>query len=131
MLRIQTPLPEDLEALVRNTIGCCITVHRELGPGLIEGIYCKAICRELAAANIPYERQRRIAVTYRGEYLCDQWLDFVVGNQLVLEIKSVEQLVPVHHSQLLNYMHLAGLRVGLLINFNVVVLKDGIRRKVL
>ena len=68
-------------------------------------------------------------MTYRGEYLCDQWLDFVVGNQLVLEIKSVEQLVPVHHSQLLNYMHLAGLRVGLLINFNVVVLKDGIRRK--
>ena len=131
MLRIPTPLPEHLETLVRDTIGCCITVHRELGPGLIEGIYSKAICRELRVANIPYERQKRISVNYRGEYLCDQWLDFVVGDQLVVEIKSVEQLVPVRHSQLQNYMRLAGLRVGLLINFNVVVLKDGIKRKVL
>jgi GxxExxY protein len=131
MLRVPTSLPEDLEKLTHDTIGCCILVHRELGPGLIEGIYSKAICRELRAANIPYERQKRVSVSYRGEFLCDQWLDFVVGDQLVLEIKSVEQLVPVHHSQLLNYMRLAGMRVGLLINFNVVVLKDGIRRKIL
>ncbi|HKO56555.1 MAG TPA: GxxExxY protein, partial [Thermoanaerobaculia bacterium] len=65
------------------------------------------------------------------EYLCDQWLDFVIGERLVLEIKSVEQLAPVHHAQLLNYMRLAGVRLGLLMNFNVVVLKDGIRRKIL
>jgi len=131
MLRIQTPLPEDLEALVRNTIGCCITVHRELGPGLIEGIYSKAICRELRAANIPYERQKRVSVSYRGEFLCDQWLDFVIDRRLVLEIKSVEHLAPVHDAQLLNYMRLAEARVGLLINFNVLVLKDGIKRKIL
>ena len=131
MLRIATPLPEDLEKLTHDTIGCCIAVHRELGPGLIEGIYSKALCRELKVANIPFERQRRVAVSYRSEYLCDQWLDFVIDERLVLEIKSVESLIPVHHAQLLNYMRLAGARVGLLINFNVVVLKDGIKRKVL
>ena len=131
MLRILTTLPEALEKLVHDTIGCCITVHRELGPGLIEGIYSKALCRELKAANIPFEQQRRVCVTYRGEYLCDQWLDFVIDDRLVLEIKSVDCLAPVHHAQLLNYMRLAGVQVGLLINFNVVVLKDGIRRKIL
>jgi GxxExxY protein len=131
MLRIQTSLPDELEKLTHDTIGCCLAVHRELGPGLIEGIYSKAICRELKVANIPYERQKRVSVTYRGEFLCDQWLDFVIAEQLVLEIKSVEHLAPVHDAQLLNYMRLAGVRVGLLMNFNVAVLKDAIRRKVL
>ena len=131
MLRVPTPLPEDLEQVTHDTIGCCIAVHREFGPGLIEKIYSKALCLELKAANIPYEQQRRIAVAYRGQYLCDQWLDFVIDNRLVLEIKSVECLAPVHDAQLLNYMRLAGVKVGLLINFNVVVLKDGIKRKVL
>jgi GxxExxY protein len=131
MLRIPTPLPEEIERLTHDTIGCCIAVHRELGPGLIEGIYSRAICRELKVANLAYERQKRVAVTYRGEYLCDQWLDFVIADQLVLEIKSVEHLAPVHDAQLLNYMRLAGVRVGLLMNFNVVVLKDGIKRKIL
>jgi GxxExxY protein len=131
MLRMSTPLPEDLEKLTHGTIGCCLAVHRELGPGLIEGIYSKAICRELKVADIPYERQKRVSVSYRGEFLCDQWLDFIIDGRLVLEIKSVEQLAPVHHAQLLNYMRLAGVRVGLLMNFNVLVLKDGIKRKVL
>jgi len=131
MLTIPTPLSDDLEELVRKTIGCCIAVHRELGPGLLEVIYSKAIGKELAAAGIAYEREKKYSVMYRGEHLCDQWLDFVVAEQLVLEVKSVEQLNPVHHSQLLNYMRLARVRVGLLLNFNVVVLKDGIRRKIL
>jgi GxxExxY protein len=131
MLRIPTPLPDDLEQLTHDTIGCCISLHRALGPGLIEGIYSKAICRELKVANIPYERQKRVSVSYRGEFLCDQWLDFVIDGRLVLEIKSVEHLAPVHNAQLLNYMRLAGVRVGLLINFNVLVLRDGIKRKIL
>jgi GxxExxY protein len=131
MLRISTPLSEDLETLVHDTIGCCIAVHRELGPGLLEAIYSKAICRELTAAGIHFEREKRYPVMYRGELLCEQCLDFVVADQLVLEIKSVEHLVPLHHSQLLNYMRVAHLRVGLLINFNVAVLRDGVRRKVL
>jgi len=70
-------------------------------------------------------------VSYRGEFLCDQWLDFVIDGRLVLEIKSVEHLAPVHDAQLLNYMRRAEARVGLLINFNVLVLKDGIKRKIL
>jgi GxxExxY protein len=131
MLRIATPLPDDLETLVHDTIGCCITVHRELGAGLLENIYSKAIGLELTAANIGFERERLYPVMYRGQLLCEQRLDFVVANRLVLEIKSVEQLAALHHAQLLNYMRIAHLRVGLLMNFNVAVLRDGIRRKVL
>ena len=131
MLRISTPLSDELETLVHDTIGCCIAVHRELGPGLLENIYSKAICLELTAAGIHFERERRYPVMYRGELLCEQCLDFVVGDQLVLEIKSVEQLAALHHAQLLNYMRVAHLRVGLLMNFNVAVLRDGVRRKVL
>lgn len=131
MLRIPTSLPDDLEAVVHDTIGCCIAVHRELGPGLLEKIYSKAVCLELTAAGIQFEREKRYPVMYRGELLCEQWLDFVVGGSIVLEIKSVEQLVPVHHSQLLNYMRVSRLRVGLLMNFNVAVLRDGMNRKVL
>ncbi len=131
MLRIPSPLPDDLERLVHDTIGCCIAVHRALGPGLLETIYSRAICLELTAAGIAFERERTYPVMYRGELLCEQRLDFVVGGELVLEIKSVEHLVPLHHSQLLNYMRVAHLRVGLLMNFNVVVLRDGLKRKVL
>ncbi len=131
MLRIPSPLPDDLETLVHDTIGCCIAVHRALGPGLLETIYSRAICLELTAAGIAFERERTYPVMYRGELLCEQRLDFVVGGELVLEIKSVEHLVPLHHSQLLNYMRVAHLRVGLLMNFNVVVLRDGLKRKVL
>lgn len=131
MLRIPSPLPDDLETLIHDTIGCCIAVHRALGPGLLETIYSRAICLELSAAGIAFEREKTYAVMYRGELLCEQRLDFVVGGEIVLEIKSVEHLVPLHHSQLLNYMRVAHLRVGLLMNFNVVVLRDGLKRKVL
>ena len=131
MLRIPTPLSEELEALVYNVIGCCIAVHRALGPGLLEATYRRAICLELTAAGIPFEREKTIPVTYREELLCEHRLDFVVGGAVILEIKSVEHLVPVHDSQLLNYMRIAHIRVGLLMNFNVVVLQDGIKRKIL
>ncbi len=131
MLRVPTPLPNDLETLVHDTIGCCIAVHRELGPGFVERIYSKAVELELTTAGIPFEREKRYPVLYRGQFLCDHWLDFVIADSVVLEIKSVEQLAPVHHSQLLNYMRVSRMRVGLLMNFNVGVLKDGINRKVL
>ena len=116
---------------MHDTIGCCIAVHRALGPGLLERIYCRAVCVELTAAGITFEREKRDPVWYRGELLCEQSLDFVVGNQIVLEIKSIEQLAPVHHAQILNCMRVAHLRAGLLMNFNVVVLPDGMIRKVL
>ena len=131
MLNVQSPLSDDVEQLMHDTIGCCITVHRELGPGLFEKIYSRAACLELKAAGISFEREKRYQVRYRGELLGDQYLDIVVGNQIVLEIKSVDRFAPVHHRQILNYMRIAGLRAGLLMNFNVVVLPDGMSRKVL
>ena len=131
MLRVESPLPDEVETLVRETIGCCITVHRTLGPGLLETIYSRAIALELGAAGIAFERERTYPVTYRGELLCEQRLDFVVGGSIVVEIKSVEHLTTLHDAQLLNYMRVAHLRIGLLMNFNVAVLRDGLKRKVL
>jgi GxxExxY protein len=131
MLKVQSPLAADVEQLMHDTIGCCITVHRALGPGLFERIYSRAVCLELTAAGISFEREKRYQVRYRGELLSEHNLDFVVGNQIVLEIKSVDQFAPIHHKQILNYMRIARLPAGLLMNFNVVVLPDGMSRKVL
>ncbi len=131
MLRVPSTLPAELETLIQKTIGCCIAVHRELGPGLLEMIYARAVCLELDAEGIPFEPERHYPVMYRGQLLCHQRLDLVVAGQLVLEIKSVERLSPVHHAQLLNYLHVSKLRAGILLNFNVAVLKDGLRRIVL
>ena len=130
MLTVQSPLPPETESMIHDTIGCCIAVHRALGPGLLEVIYSRAIGLELTAAGIAFEREKAYPVTYRGELLCEQHLDFVVGRAIVLEIKSVELLAPVHHAQLLSYMRVSRLRVGLLMNFNVAVLRDGLVRKV-
>jgi GxxExxY protein len=124
-------LSDEIEDLITRTIGCCITVHRELGAGLPEHAYAKALGLELKAAQLSFEREKRVPLEYRGEFLCDVFLDFVVGGSLVLEIKSVEHLAPIHHSQTLNYMRVSRIRVGLLVNFNVPVLKEGIRRKLL
>ena len=127
---VYSPLPPETETMIHDTIGCCIAVHRALGPGLLEMIYSRAIGLELTAAGIQFEREKVYPVIYRGELLCEQHLDFVVGKAIVLEIKSVELLASVHHAQLLNYMRVASLRAGLLVNFNVAVLKDGLARKV-
>ena len=131
MLKVSSPLTDEVEQLMHETIGCGIRVHRELGPGLFERIYSRALCLELTAAGITFEREKRYQVRYRGELLSEQLLDFVVGHQVVLEIKSVDQFAPIHHKQILNYMRVAGLRAGLLMNFNVTILPDGISRKVL
>src|SRR4051812_49422109 len=131
MLRIASSLPAEVEQLVTRVIGCCIAVHRCLVPGLIESIYSRALCIELATAAIPFEREVQIPVRYREEFLCVQRLDIVVAGQIVLEVKSVDRLAPVHHAQLLSYMRVANLRIGLLVNFNVPVLQDGLKRMVL
>ena len=128
MLRIPTPLAEDLEDLVHATIGCCITVHRTLGPGLLEPTYSKAVAIEFEENRIPFEREKQIPVSYRGRPLCTHRLDFVVGDRLILEVKSVEHLTPVHRAQVHNYLAISRIRVALLINFNVAVLRDGIKR---
>lgn len=121
----------ELEQLVADTIGCCIRVHCALGPGLLENIVAAAVCIELDAAGLPFEREKRIPISYRGKFLCHHRLDLVVAEQIVLELKSVERLNPVHHAQVLSYLRAAKLRVGLLINFNVPVLQHGLRRIVL
>jgi GxxExxY protein len=92
MITVHSPLPPKTEKLIHNTIGCCIAVHRVLGPGLLEVIYARAISLELTAAGIAFEREKAYPVTYRGELLCQQHLDFVVERTLVLEIKSVDLL---------------------------------------
>ena len=131
MLRITSPLSEELEGLVHKTIGCCIDVHRALGPGLLESIYSRAVCIEPSEAGIPFEAEKHFPVMYRRHLLCHQRLDLIVDAQIVLEIKSVEHLSSVHRAQLLNYLHVSRLHVGLLLNFNVAVLQDGLKRVVL
>src|SRR6266487_2138942 len=126
MLKLPSHLSDELEELIYRTIGCCITVHRALGPGLLETIYTRAICLELEAENISFEREKLYPVIYRGRLLCQQRLDSVVEGQLALEIKSVEQLNPIHTAQLPSYLRVAKLSAGLLVNFNVPILQDGL-----
>lgn len=118
--------------VTEQIIGAAIEVHRALGPGLLEASYEECLCRELLLRNIVYERQRPQPVMYKGVRLdCGYRLDLVVSDAVVVEIKAVAAIRPVHEAQLLTYLRLGGWQLGLLINFNVPVLKDGIRRRVL
>ncbi len=131
MLRIASKLDPELEALVHRTIGCCIAVHRELGPGLVEAIYQRAVAIELQAAGIPFEREKGFPVTYRGKRLYLHRLDLLVGERLLLELKAVDRLHPVHTAQAISGLRVAEAQVALLVNFNVAILPDGIKRIVL
>ena len=131
LTKVESSLPEVLERLVQKTIGCCLAVHRELGPGLNEAVYARACQLELSHAGLQCEREKAVAVRYRGTLLCHQRIDVLVERQLILEIKSVERIIPVHVAQTVSYLRITGARVGLLVNFNVSLLKDGIRRVIL
>jgi GxxExxY protein len=116
-------------ALSHEIIGAGIEVHRLLGPGLLESVYESALCRELRLRDIPVERQISVPVNYKGELLdCHVKLDLLVGRKVIIEVKSVEKLMSVHRAQLLTYLKLQNLWLGLLINFNVEILRDGVRR---
>jgi GxxExxY protein len=130
-LRIASPLPDDLEELVHETIGACIAVHAEVGPGLLEGVYARALAIELESRGISYETERLIPIAYKGQPLGDYRVDVLVGGRLILELKAVERLLPVHVAQMLTYLRMTKCRIGLLVNFNVEVLRGGIRRVVL
>lgn len=118
--------------LTERIIGAAIEVHRHWGPGLNEDIYEKSLCRELFLQGLAFECQLRRPLIYKGEKVGDDLkLDMLVERQVVLELKSVANLLPVHEAQLLSYMRITDSRVGLLINFNVAVLKDGLKRMVL
>ena len=121
-----------LNQLTHEIIGASIEVHRTLGPGLLESAYRKCLRRELLLRGIPYCKEYPLPLEYKGIRLeCGYRVDILVGGVVAVEVKSVQALAPVHDAQLLTYLRLGGWRVGLLINFNVVVLKDGIHRKIL
>jgi GxxExxY protein len=116
----------------RRIIGCCINVHRQLGPGLLESIYQDALCLELAHEKLAFRRGVPVPVKYRGRILSTPLqLDLIVESEVIVELKSTETILVVHEAQLLSYMRLADKQWGLLVNFNVPVLKDGVRRKTL
>ena len=129
-LRIASPLSPEAELVMSQTIGSAIAVHRALGPGLLEKIYRKAMCVELESRNLAYELERAICVTYRGVEIPGQRVDLIVEGLIIVELKAVTHLDQVHRAQLISYLKTTGIRGGLLINFRVPVLKDGIRRVV-
>lgn len=120
------------EDLTSQILAAAIDVHCELGPGLLESAYEKCLCRELELAGIAFERQLPLTVTYKGVRLdCGYNMDIVVDRKVILELKSVERLQPIQEAQLRTYLKLGSYRVGLLINFNVAMLKDEFKRLVL
>ena len=122
----------DTEPYSRKVIGCAIEVHKVLGPGLLESIYEAALCRELTTAGLAFNRQQTLPVFYKGRPLdCEFRMDLVVENTLVVEIKAVQALLPLHEAQLLTYLKVSGLPAGLLLNFNEARLTEGIRRRLL
>jgi GxxExxY protein len=122
-----------LEAtLTKEIIGAAIEVHRTLGPGLLESAYEHALCHELSLRSIAFRRQLELPLAYKGVSIGPGLrMDILVSDAVIVEVKAVEHSLPIHTSQLLTYLRLSGYRVGLLINFNVSVLKSGIIRKVL
>jgi len=122
----------DINQITGEIIGAAIEVHRALGPGLLESAYEGCLCQELGLRRVVYTSQVDLPVMYKGRYLdCGYRLDLLVADAVVVEVKAVERLLPIHEAQVLTYLRLGGWKAGLLINFNVAVLKNGVRRLVL
>ncbi len=122
----RAPLDDTLTARV---IGCAMEVHRHLGPGLLESVYETCLCQELADQEVPFERQLVLPLTYKARSIDAAYrIDLLVAGKVIVEIKAVEKLLPIHEAQLLTYMRLARMPFGLLLNFQNVVLRHGIRR---
>jgi GxxExxY protein len=122
----------EFDELSRSVIGCAIEVHRTLGPGLLESTYRQCLAYELSHAQIPFQMEVPLPVRYKHVLLdCAYRTDLLVGGDLIVEVKSVETLLPIHQAQILTYMRLAKIPIGLLINFNVTKLQGGIKRFVL
>ena len=130
-MRLPSPLPDDAERVMSETIGCAIAVHRALGPGFLESIYRKAMCIELEARGLVFEAERAVRVSYRGVEITGQRVDLIIEKQIIVELKSVVRLDEVHRAQLISYLRTTKLRGGLLINFRVPVLQQGLKRIVL
>jgi GxxExxY protein len=121
----------EINELTNKVIGAAIEVHKTLGPGLLESTYEKCLCQEFRLRGIPFANQVPLPVVYKGKKLdCGYQMDLVVGDSVILELKSCEKIEPIYHAQLLTYLKLSGFKLGLLLNFNVPVMRDGIRRMV-
>jgi len=120
------------EQLSEAIFGACIEVHRELGPGLLELAYVECLCHELTLRGLKFRREVSLPIKYKGiELDCGYRIDLIVEESIVLELKAIEKLLPIHEAQLLTYLKLTGIRVGLLINFNSSVISNAIVRRVL
>jgi GxxExxY protein len=120
------------DQITDDVIGSAIEVHKRLGPGLLESAYEACLCFELDNSGMKFSRQKSISIEYKNVQLnCGFRADIIVDDRLLLELKAVEKISPIHEAQLLTYLKLTGLRTGLILNFNTVLLKDGIRRMVL
>ena len=114
--------------LTERIVRCAIEVHRHLGPGLLESVYENALCIELNAEGVAFKRQIGIPLFYKGQLISEHRPDLVVDDLVIVEVKSIQRLEPVHMAQMLTYLRVTGLRVGLILNFNNAVMKNGIRR---
>jgi len=132
MAKTFEPIPADVEQTAKTIVDAAMAVHMALGPGLLESVYEVSLCHELAERAIPFESQVPLPVVYKGVKLdAGLRLDLVVASKVIVELKAVENTQPVHEAQLLTYLKLTRLRLGLLINFNTALLRDGIKRMVL
>ncbi|MBN1553711.1 MAG: GxxExxY protein [Phycisphaerae bacterium] len=123
-----TPISDETERIGKEVVDAAIEVHRHLGPGLLESIYERALVHELHLRKISTQTQVPIIVTYKDLQLPGQRLDLVVGSQVVVELKAIDMILPIHERQLVSYLKSTKLRLGFLINFNTNMLKDGLRR---
>jgi len=120
------------EELTETLIACAVEVHKHLGPGLLESAYEECYCHELKLHNVPVVRQKALPLEYKGIKLdCGYRMDVVAADKVVVEIKCVEKILPIHEAQLLTYLKLSGFKVGLILNFHTRLIKEGIRRLVL
>ena len=121
----------DINVLTNKIIGASIEVHKALGPGLLESVYEECLCQELGLQGMGFERQKNLDILYKGKHLdCGYRLDVVVEGSVILELKSCAGVEPIHKAQLLTYLKLSGLPLGLILNFNVPLMRDGIVRMV-
>ena len=129
--RAVSPLSDQIEDLLHRIIGCALEVHTRLGGGYLEAVYHKAMCMELRHQGLAFATEHCVEIEYRGELIHAQRIDLVVENQVILELKSVDRLHPVHQGQLVSYLRALKLRAGFLINFNTDHLRGSIRRVVI
>ena len=122
---------KELNLITERIIGCCIEVHRELGPGLLESIYEKALMTEFNLNSIQYTNQVVVPVIYKKQNIDEYRLDFLIEDEIVLELKAVDRIEPIFEAQVLTYLKVTEKKIGLLINFNNVLLKNGIKRIIL